>query len=1577
MAGLWCYATVSILFLLVAFGTHAADFSRHTLSGHVPPVTKALKPFEQLPATNTLYLAIGLPLRNQAGLAEFQRQLYDPYSTNFHKYLTSQQFTARFGPTGADYEAVKEFARTNSLTIVEIHDDRILLDVSGSAANVERAFQIKFQKYHHPSEARDFFAPDAEPSVPVTLPVVDIQGLSDFARPHPMIHTVPNTTAPGAPESHSGSAPGGGGQYFGGDFRAAYVPGTTLTGSNQVVGLVQFDGFYSNDIASYEAQAGIPAVFLQTNLLDGFSGTPTTGANSGNPEVSLDIEMVIAMAPGISKIIIYEGNPNNFIPNDVLSQIASDDLCPQVSSSWSWNGGPSATTDSYLIKMITQGQSVFFASGDSDAYTGANAPDTTSNFTTPITSTNVTAVGATTLSTSGPLGAWTGETVWNWNNSGRPNVGSSGGTSTYYTIPWWQLSTTTSGNNRSTTFRNFPDVALTGDNVYVYYGSGSVGTFGGTSCAAPLWAGFTALVNQQAALASKPPVGFLSPALYRLAAGPNYNSLFHDTTSGNNIGTNTAGLYNAVTGFDLCTGLGTPNGTNLINALAVPVPEPMIIPGGWSLLAESATPTNGAIDPGETVTVSFTLRNFDIYTPSNLVATLLPSANILAPGSPQSYGVLAASGGSASRSFTFTAAGACGSTITAAMQLQDGTNNLGIVSFNLPLGASVAVQSFAENFDEVTVPVLPSGWTSANLSGTSQSWTTVNNSADTAPNSAFVSDISSSGENALVSPVIAISSANAQLTFRHNFSFDYRTGGFTHARDGGVLQIQIGGSGFTDIVSAGGSFVTGGYNGSISSSSNPLGMVSAWIHASSGWSTVTVNLPSSAAGQNIQLQWVEGTDSSNSGGSGAVGWNVDSISITDHVANCLSVVTDLAISQSLPVNSYQIGQNLAYTLTVTNLGPQAAANLVVTDTIPANATFVSAPGGTFSGGTVVFAGSVLPANSATNFTLTLAPASGTTFTNVASTATITPESRITNNSTTLVISQVTAGTPIITAPPSAQAIQCGSNASFSVTATGNTPLNYQWSLDGVAISGATTTNLLLTNVHLPSHIVAVIVTNTVGAATSSVPLTVQDTLPPVITLNGANPLHIELGNVYAEAGASAFDVCAGVLPVNIAGTVNTNSVSTNTVTYTANDGNGNTNITTRTVIVQDTTPPVIQWSFTNLVLSAGSNCVAAMPNVTGTNDIIATDASGSLIITQSPTNNTALPLGTNVVVITVADASGNKSFSTNSIVVLDTTPPVITVKGSNPMTNELGSAFTDPGISVSDTCSGVALAVTNGTVNINIVGTNFLTYTAVDGSGNTNTVTRTVVVLDRTPPVIAWAFTNLVLAADSNCVAAMPDITGTNYVLASDLSGVAAISQSPTNGAVLSLGTNIVLIAASDIYSNTAFATNAIIVQDESLPVILFPPQSQTNSPGTTATFSIGATACSPLTYQWMFNAGPLAAQTNNTLVLSNLNFAAAGNYSVAVIGAGGSVTSVVATLTVYVPPGISSVTENSNGSILLNLSGTPGSSYVLQGATNLTSPVNWYPISTNTPGTNGLWLFTDLQATNFTLEFYRLMLVQ
>lgn len=553
------FVAIFVLWTAAVSSVFGADLK--ILRDHVPWVVGRLSAIGDLPATNELRLAIGLPLRDPAGLSNFLAEVYDPTNPNFRKFLTPEEFTARFGPTEKDYESVKAFARANGFKITGTHGNRLLLDVQAPVSDIQRAMHIRLRKFKHPNEARDFFAPDTEPTVDVSLPVADVSGLNNYQLPKPKL--VRRKLIQADAVARSGSAAGG--AYLGNDFRAAYVPGTTLTGAGQMVGLLQFDGFYAGDVAAYAIQAGggrnnIP---IQTVLLDGFSGTPDVN----NGEVALDIQMAMAMAPGLAKIIVYSGGPNGF-QNDVLNAMAANSAVKNLSCSWGWGGGPDATTDAIFQQMAAQGQSFFNASGDSDAFTSGaasvNGVDNPSNQNAPSSSPYITQVGGTTLSTTGPGGAWLSETVWNWGGGS----GSSGGISSYYSIPSWQANVSMASNGGSTTKRNIPDVAFTADNVYSISDNGKTkAAVGGTSCAAPLWAGFMALVNQQATTLGKPAVGFVNPAIYAVGTSSGYPQYFHDTTTGGNTWSSSLSAFLAVSGFDLCTGWGTPAGKNLINAL--------------------------------------------------------------------------------------------------------------------------------------------------------------------------------------------------------------------------------------------------------------------------------------------------------------------------------------------------------------------------------------------------------------------------------------------------------------------------------------------------------------------------------------------------------------------------------------------------------------------------------------------------------------------------------------------------------------------------------------------------------------------------------------------------------------------------------------------------------------------------------------------------------------------------------------------------------------------------------------------------------------------------------------------------
>ncbi len=320
---------------------------------------------------------------------------------------------------------------------------------------------------------------------------------------------------------------------------------------------------------------------------------------------------------------------------------------------------------------------------------------------------------------------------------------------------------------------------------------------------------------------------------------------------------------------------------------------PVLNTAGTTLLAETCSPPNGAIDPGETVTMSFALQNIGTAPTTNLVATLLPGAGLAAPSGPQSYGALVPGGPAVTQPFAFTALGSCGSTVAATLQLQDGTNQLDPVTFNLTLGQGSPFTAFVQNFDSVSQPALPAGWTTDAL-GAGSTWTTTSATFDTSPYSASVPDVPDAGVGELVSPIIPIHSASAQLSFMQYFITEADTSAGL-GYDGGVLEIKIGSAPFTDILAAGGSFVTGGYTlGLDPTTDNPLGPRQAWSGESPGFISTVVNLPPAAANQNIQLKWRLGTDTGNA--SSAQGWWIDSVSLQDVAYACCTNTTPPTIT---------------------------------------------------------------------------------------------------------------------------------------------------------------------------------------------------------------------------------------------------------------------------------------------------------------------------------------------------------------------------------------------------------------------------------------------------------------------------------------------------------------------------------------------------------------------------------------------------------------------------------------------------------------------------------------------------------
>jgi kumamolisin len=505
-----------------------------TLSGQAPYVGN-------LPATQSMRLVLVLPLRNPAQLNEFLKNLYDPSSASFHQYLSVEEFTAQFGPSEEDYNAVIQFAQANGFSVVGTSRNRLNVDVIGTVQTIENAFHLQLGIYQHPTEDRTFYAPDREPTPSLSVQLWHIAGLDNYSIPHPAgLSRSPDVTS----NATTGSGPAA--SFLGSDMRAAYYGGD-LGGSGQSLGLLEYQGTDLSDLATYFANAG------QTNnvpiTLESTDGTPTSCLNSegcDDTEQTLDMTQALGMAPGLSSLVVYVGSSDAAIFNAMATAAP---LNNQLSSSWTWNPADPSTDDPYFLEFAAQGQNLFQAAGDDGAWGRGS-------LIYPADNVYVTSVGGTDLTTTGAGGAWSSETAW--------AHGGGGVSPDRYAIPSWQTTAAQGCSTCSQTYRNGPDVSANANFTFYVCANQTACTaneYGGTSFAAPMWAGFLALVNQQALANGHSPLGFINPIIYQLASGPGYGTAFHDITSGSNGDPATAG-------YDLATGLGSPNRVGLINALA-------------------------------------------------------------------------------------------------------------------------------------------------------------------------------------------------------------------------------------------------------------------------------------------------------------------------------------------------------------------------------------------------------------------------------------------------------------------------------------------------------------------------------------------------------------------------------------------------------------------------------------------------------------------------------------------------------------------------------------------------------------------------------------------------------------------------------------------------------------------------------------------------------------------------------------------------------------------------------------------------------------------------------------------------
>lgn len=548
-----CSLSVAIA---MAFGATAAVQAAEVLTHHVRDVVSGntAKMVGSLPSRQIMSLDVVLPVRDKAGLDAFVADVNNPASPSFHQFLTPAQFTARFGPTQSDYNAVVRYLGQHGLTITGGSRDGMDVQVKGPVSAVEAAFNVSMHAYRHPTENRVFYSPDREPTTALAIPLWHVSGLDNYSIPHPLYvkksdYAKAHGISPEAVVSHATTGSGPSASFLGSDMRAAYYGGTALTGAGQNLGLFEFYGTDLADLTTYYKNVNqtnnVPVTLLST---DGTSTSCVYSSGCDDGEQNLDMTQALGMAPGLSSLVMYVGSTDTAI---ISAMTTHNPLPTTIGCSWGWTPADPTTLDPYFEKMAAQGQTFFAASGDSSTWSRSNEA-------WPADDAYVISVGGTDLTTSSAAGPWKSETAW---------VDSGGGISPdKIAIPSWQklAGVITTSNKGSKTYRNGPDVSANAN--FTFYTCGDqqacqANEYGGTSFAAPMWAAFIALVNQQALANGGSRIGNFNATIYPQNLTSTYATDFHDITSGK------SGSYTAVTGYDLVTGWGSPK-AGLITTLA-------------------------------------------------------------------------------------------------------------------------------------------------------------------------------------------------------------------------------------------------------------------------------------------------------------------------------------------------------------------------------------------------------------------------------------------------------------------------------------------------------------------------------------------------------------------------------------------------------------------------------------------------------------------------------------------------------------------------------------------------------------------------------------------------------------------------------------------------------------------------------------------------------------------------------------------------------------------------------------------------------------------------------------------------
>lgn len=613
--------------VFAAIATNSPPPPSVPIPGNVPSAITHASRQNVVPANQTIALSVSLRLSNLTQLKAFIAGQNESTAVQYHKYLTPQQFTAQFGPTQANVDAVKAFLHGAGFTVTSVASNRMLIDVVGTVAQANKAFGTTL--YNYTLDQRQVMAPENTPTMPQNLAAIiqNVSGLNTLEVSHPIWldaknHVPAQPTHPQQanlldPHPRTGFSPS--------NLRDAYQVTTLINsggnGSTERIAVFEQGPYIPNDVNTYRATYGLPNSPVFNYAIDGASAT---GDASGTLEADLDLEVVSALSPNAT-IDVLTGPNTMSAANDLYNLFVTLNQDTVLTTSWGQCEPQTSiselnTLDNIFMEAAAQGQSILAASGDTgsddcfnrDTKKPSGLPPSVDS---PADDPYVIGVGGTTLNFNGSYG---GETVWN-----AHGVAGGGGVSSYFSKPKWQTGIGVN-NPYATNQREVPDITGVADQAPGFntfctskpectIGGVPIGwaIVGGTSATAPLFAGVMADLNTYLRSHSASPMGWANQKLYELYSYSVTDrnatfGMFNDIVSGNNDldygSTSYSGDYPATSCFDLASGMGSLNAWHIAQVL---------IGGPSNTKGPCASPVSGGDTPGvfRSTTTAFYLRN--------------------------------------------------------------------------------------------------------------------------------------------------------------------------------------------------------------------------------------------------------------------------------------------------------------------------------------------------------------------------------------------------------------------------------------------------------------------------------------------------------------------------------------------------------------------------------------------------------------------------------------------------------------------------------------------------------------------------------------------------------------------------------------------------------------------------------------------------------------------------------------------------------------------------------------------------------------------------------------------------------